>query len=254
MPPRIPTQADFSPLSSTLPLALHFPSPPESTTALLILFHGLGDSETPFASFARNLNLPGVLAISVRGTRPLPPSLVDDSPLPAGHFHWGDDIALDQSTGELDPDPGFARASGLVVRELIEGVLVDKCGWEMGDVLLFGFGQGGSLALGMAAQLAAERVVDVSASGEGGRAFKGVVSIGGGLPGSMVSARRDGDKSDTHVLACQVDGDMEDGIRQEFKNVQVVRWGGGEVRMPRDRGEVLPVMRFFADRLTSGWP
>jgi pimeloyl-ACP methyl ester carboxylesterase len=253
MPPRIPTEADFSSLKSTLPLTVHFPSPPESTTAFLILFHGLGDSEGPFANFARNLNLPGVLAISVRGTSPLPPSLIDDSST-GGNFHWGDDITLDQSTGELDPDPGYKRACDRVMSELIRGVLIGKCGWEMSDVLLFGFGQGGSLALGMAAQLGGERVVDVS-DGDGGEgtSFKGVVTIGGGLPMSMVSTRSARSICDTHVLACQVDGDAEDLLRREFAHVQVVRWRGEDVRMPRDREEVFPMMRFFAERLRSGW-
>lgn len=227
MPPRIPTQADFTALQSTLPLTTHFPSPPESTTAILILLHGLGDSEIPFASFARNLNLPGVLAISVRGTSPLPPSLIDDSAT-GPHSHWGDDLTLDSTTGELDPDPGFKRASERLMNELIRGVIIDKCGWEMSDVLVFGFGQGGSLALGMGNQ----------------HKLKGVVTIGGGVPRSMA-----GGKSDTFVLACQVDG-MEEDLRRWFTNVQIVKWVGG-VRMPRDREEVFPLMKFFADRLRS---
>jgi hypothetical protein len=57
-------------------------------------------------------------------------------------------------------------------------------------------------------------------------------------------------KSDTHVLACQVDGREEGLLKGEFANVQVVRWKGG-VRMPKDREEVLPLMRFFAERLRS---
>lgn len=135
---------------------------------------------------------------------------------------------------------------------LIRGVLLDKCGWEMSDVMLFGFGQGGSLALGMAAGLAADRVVDVSA-GDKERAFKGVVSIGGGVPMSMVSTMSARVKSDTYVLVCQVDGDVEDQVKSVFVNTQVVRWKRAEVSMPRDRDEVFPLMKFFADRLKSGW-
>lgn len=137
----------------------------------------------------------------------------------------------------------------------MRGVLVDKCGWDMADILIFGFGQGGSLALGLAARLGNERVVDVSASERGkpaGREFKGVVSIGGGLPMSMVSSRSAREKSDTHVLLCQVSAEEEHLVKREFKNVSVVRWKRKEVGMPRDREEVLPIMKFFADRLRGG--
>lgn len=280
MPPRVPTEADFAPLSSVLPLALTWPQPAELTTSFLILFHGLGDSETPFASFAKNMSLPGVLCISVRGTSPLPPALLGQDPGgPAtgssgggGHFHWGDDIKVDPSTDELDPDPGFSRARDLVLDRLVREVLLDRCGWDTDDIMLFGFGQGGSLALGLAAALrAGPRVVDVS-SGAGAseagkdknkdeekeRKFKGVVSIGGPLPPSLVpsmgatttSGRA---KSGTPVLACQLDEDESDAVQEEFAQVEVVRWPRKEVAMPRDRVEMFPIMKFFAERLKAGW-
>ncbi|GAO18579.1 uncharacterized protein UV8b_03121 [Ustilaginoidea virens] len=240
MPPKIPTQAD---LAISLPLAAHFPNPPESTTAFLILFHGLGDSETPFAAFARNLALPGVLAIAVRGTSPLA-SLVGGDDDPRRYYHWGDDLALDPQTGELDPDPGFETASRLVMEKLIRGVIVDKCGWETSDVMLFGFGQGGSLALGMAARLAAD--------GANAR-FKGVVSVGGALPMSMVSSRSGRGKGATHALLCQVGEEGEESARREFQDVAVVRWARREVGMPTSREEAFPIIKFFADRLKDGW-
>lgn len=267
MPPRIPTEADFEPLKSTLPHAIQFPSPPESTTSIMILFHGLGDHETPFASFASNLELPGVLAISVRGTSPLPSYLLaglETSPIP--HSHWGDDLVLDQATGDIDPDPGFKTAARLVMDKLIKETLIDKCGWEMSDTLFFGFGQGGSLALGLAAQLAAgEKVVDVSdGGGEGssgskkladGKAFKGVASLGGPLPKSMLSSsgKQAGEKSKTCVLVCQLDKEEAGAVEEEFADVKVVNWKRKDMGMPRDREEVLPLMQFFADRLNSEW-
>ncbi|RDA86582.1 hypothetical protein CP532_5995 [Ophiocordyceps camponoti-leonardi (nom. inval.)] len=236
MPPRIPTEADFAPLSTNLPLALHFPSPPESTTAILILLHGLGDSEAPFASFARAMALPGVLAISVRGVAPLPSAVLgaDDG----FHFHWGDDLTLDPRSGDIDADPGFQRASRAIMQDLIRGVLVEKCGWEVDDVILFGFGQGGSLALGLASQLR-----DAT--------LKGVVSIGGPLPVSMVPTTSARAKSDTKVLLCQPDEDSVDAVESEFKDVTVARWKRQDVTMPRNRDEMLPIMKFLADRLKT---
>ncbi|KAF4509676.1 hypothetical protein G6O67_003820 [Ophiocordyceps sinensis] len=247
--PRIPTEADFAPLAATLPHTLHFPTPRESTTAILILLHGAGDCDAPFARFARALALPGVLAVAVRGTAPLPGAalLGDDG----GHFHWGDDACLDARTGALDADPGFGRAATALVHGLLRGVLVDRCGWELGDVIVFGFGQGGSLALGMASQLRASSASSPTASSGGANAFKGVVSIGGPLPPSMVPTTSARSKSDTPVLVCQLDEDQVDAVEAEFANVSAVRWRRSDVAMPRDRDEALPIMRFFADCLKT---
>ncbi|KAF4989729.1 hypothetical protein FDECE_14611 [Fusarium decemcellulare] len=254
MPPRIPTEADFSPLLQTLPHTLHFPSPPESTTTFLILFHGLGDSDAPFASFARNLNLPGVLAISVRGTSVLPPALFGGE---RPGFHWGDDVTMDPSTGDLTEDPGFEKARKAVMERLIGEVLIDKCGWEMRDIIFFGFGQGGSLALGLASSLRqAARVTDIT-EGErqspGNTNFKGAISIGGPLPQSMVPTVSSREKSRTNVLVCQLNEDAVDAVKREFEDVRDVQWKRREVAMPRDREEVLPLMQFFADRLRNAW-
>ncbi|UKZ83556.1 hypothetical protein TrVFT333_011365 [Trichoderma virens FT-333] len=238
-PPRIPTEADFSPISSVLPHKLHFPSPPESTTSILILFHGLGDHESPFATFARNMSLPGVLAIS--------------------HFHWGDDLSVDTNTGDLDPDPGFDKAARLVMQKLVKDTLIDRCGWEMNDILFFGFGQGASLALGLASRLrSVERIVDISDGDEAtrgkiGKTCKGVVSIGGPLPQSMVPSLSSREKSNTPVLVCQLDEDEADAVKREFKDVRVVNWKRKEVAMPRDRDEMFPIMKFIADQLNKGF-
>lgn len=267
MPPRtrIPTAEDFKSLEPALTVSLVFPSPPESTTAILILFHGLGDSDGPFAGFARSIALPGVLGISVRGTSPLPPMMLGE-PLDAGptsHFHWGDDLTLAPGTGELDPDPGFDKAARLVLDRLVQGTLVEKCGWERSDVLLFGFGQGGSLALGLASTIRVgprvEEVRDESgAAPPAPGSFKGVVSIGGPLPPSMIPSLSAREKARTPVLVCHgsrsevVDEDAVDLIQREFASVKVVKWKRGDDGMPQDRDEVLPMMQFFADRLSSG--
>ncbi|KAK7427917.1 hypothetical protein QQZ08_005529 [Neonectria magnoliae] len=254
MPPRIPTEADFSSLSSTLPVALHIPSPPESTTTFLILFHGLGDHEPAFAGFARDLSLPGVFGISVRGTAPLPEMLLPPGSTQA-HCHWGDDLILDPATGDIDEDPGFATAQRLVMQKLVREVLLDGCGWDVSDILLFGFGQGGSLALGLASQLRQpQRVLDVTDT-EGkpvpGAAFKGVVSIGGPLPQSMVPTESSREKSRTSILVCQLELDAVENAKREFADVRVVQWKRKGVAMPADREEVLPLMEFFAERLKA---
>lgn len=194
-------------------------------------------------NFAKSLNLPGVMAISVRGPSPLPP-VVLGLPLgegPTRHWHWGDDLSL--LAGELETDPGFEKARGLVLEKLIGDVLVGTCGWERRDVMLFGFGQGGGFALGLARWV-----------GEEG--FKGVVSVGGALPGSMIPTGK-GKKAKTPVLVCRgresevVDDEAEEVLRREFEEVKVASWKRAEDGMPKDRDEVLPMMQFFAERLRA---
>lgn len=264
-PIRIPTEQDFDSLSPFLTLSVHFPSPPESTTSFLLLFHGLGDDHPAFKTFASSLSLPGVLAISIRGISPLPPALLglDDTSAPPTHFHWGRDLTLDPDTGDLDPDPGFEKAERAVMDKLIKELLREKCGWRADDMLLFGYGQGGSLALGLASEvrLGLERVVDVT---DGERyvetAFKGVVSVGGPLPMSMVPSISGRQKAKTPALVLcgrdskVVDEEAVDTMEDEFEDVKVVRWKRAEDGMPRNREEVLPLMEFFADRLRSPAP
>ncbi|OTA87645.1 hypothetical protein M434DRAFT_399383 [Hypoxylon sp. CO27-5] len=264
MPTRIPEPNDFNHLSSSLHISLVSPDVPETTTAILILFHGLGDSEAPFAGFARNMNLPGVLAISVRGISPLPPTLLGlpdpDASHPTRHFHWGDDITLSPSTGDLDLDPGFSKAENLVLGKLIHETLIERCGWETGDILLFGFGQGGSLALGLSSRAReSDKIVDITkGNGITSTAFKGAVSIGGPLPASMIPTLNSREKSRTPILVCHgtssesLDEDAIDLLKREFIDVREVRWRKNDDGMPRNKDEMLPIMQFFAERL-RGW-
>ncbi|GAP89084.1 putative phospholipase carboxylesterase superfamily protein [Rosellinia necatrix] len=263
MPTRIPRPEDFVHLKPSLEISLVFPEVPETTTSILILFHGLGDSQASFATFAKNINLPGVLAISVRGISPLPPALLGlpghDTGAPTKHFHWGDDLTVSPSTGDLDHDPGFSKAENIILEKLVRGTLVGACGWETNDISLFGFGQGGSLALGLSSRLRnSERIVDVT-EGErnAGRAFKGVVSIGGQLPVSMIPTLSARDKARTPVLICHgrnsesLDSDAVELLMKEFVDVREVKWAKADDGMPKNREEMLPIMQFFAERLRA---
>ncbi|KAK0735530.1 Alpha/Beta hydrolase protein [Apiosordaria backusii] len=261
MPPRIPSPSDFSAFPS---LQIHAPDPPESTTTLLLILHGLGDNPLSFSAFPRSLNLPSTYCLTIRGVSPLPPSLLPD-PAPAnGCFHWGDDLTLNSQTGELDTDPGFTKARKLILDDLIQGVIIDKLGWEHSDIIIFGFGQGGSLALGLASSLRQpqqsqriEEITEEDNNTEGkNKEFKGVISIGGALPHSMIPTISNRQKVTTPALVMcgreseAIAEDAEDTLKEEFQNVQIVRWKGRrDDGMPRNREEVLPMMEFFAERL-----
>ncbi|CAK7211447.1 hypothetical protein SBRCBS47491_001129 [Sporothrix bragantina] len=261
---RVPTDADFKSLGSDLTVSLHFPDPPASTTSIMLLFHGLGDAESAFAAFARAVNLPGVLAIAIRGPSVLPPSLVADDQETAAtfgqgpqHFHWGDDLRLD-GAGQLDDDPGFDRAVQLVDGKLIQDVLIKKCGWRYDDVLLFGFGQGGTFALALAARVAARAASDSSdSSGSRTADFKGIVAIGPAVPSAVTGAPTAAPRFATPLLVCgaaggeAVSGETKELLRRRFTFVEMAAWkraNDEDNGMPRNRAEMLPIMQFIAKR------
>jgi predicted esterase len=69
--------------------------------------------------------------------------------LDLGGFHWGDDILFDSNTGGLDSDAGFRETLALLT-QLVDEVLVAKCGYKYREIVLLGFGQGGMAALRLA--------------------------------------------------------------------------------------------------------
>lgn len=107
---------------------------------MLILLHGLGDKHDSFTNLGKQLNLPETACVSVQG----PQNLLD-----LGGFHWGDDIIFDSTSGGLDPDAGFKQSTELV-RSIVKEALIEKCGYLPRELMLFGFGQGGMVALNAA--------------------------------------------------------------------------------------------------------
>lgn len=202
----------------------------------MLLLHGLGDTHAPFASFASKLNLPETACISLRGPAKLPFDLEG--------YHWGDDIVFDEGNGEMDVDTGFKRATKLVLEEIIKQSLVGKCGYKAREIMLFGFGQGGMVALNVAAEIGREDELG------------GVVSIGGALP-SSAPLPEVGKKSRTPVIACKgnrksaVKEANVDKLKDTFEFVEVKEWKKTGDGMPASREEMLPIMQFFARRLRS---
>ena len=198
------------------------------------IFPGLGDTSLNLSSFARALNLPETLRITLQGPTPLP------FPLPEG-FHWGDDLIVDQSSGDLEPDAGFSKSTELIRREVIEKVLVSKCGFKLREIILFGFGQGGMAALAIARALDGE--------------LGGVISVGGRIPSTSMIVN--GPKIKTPVLLLGgskrfiASGEDVKSTKETFEHVEYHQWKKADDSMPKNREEALPMMQFFAWRLHS---
>lgn len=242
MPTRNPTQSDF-PSNLTLTITPS-PSPsPSPSPNILLLLHGLGDTAAAFTTFARALKLPETTIITVQAPAPLPFDL--------GGFHWGDDVAFDTSSGGLDMDAGLTRSTTMLVNEIVRGVLLQKCGYRLREIMLLGFGQGGMAGLAAARELGR---TGGEAGGEDGGSLAGVISIGAPYP---LSGQRSGSKSRTPVLlvsgrdsAVVSDGAVR-RTKEVFEFVEVSRYARKGDTMPSSREEMLPVMQFFARRLRS---
>ena len=224
------------PQRADLPTSLVFSitAPPTSsplTTNVLILLHGLGDSSVSFTNLGKQLALPETTCISLQAPTPLPFEL--------GGYHWGDDITFDQASGQMDFDTGFTKAVKFIKQDLIEEGLLKKCGYRPRDIMLFGYGQGAMAALAAAASMAEE--------------LGGIVSVGGPLPSSNASAKPIktpvlvlGGSSNTSITRISLNK-----LKATFQFVEYQKWNRAGDGMPRNRDEMLPIMRFFARRLKS---
>lgn len=234
MAPRLPTPSDFPDHINVTVVPPSRPSPDEPLNVVIVL-HGLGDTNVPFTAFARHMALPETTCVCVQAPHPLPLDLQG--------YHWGDDILFDDGTGALDMDAGLTRATSLLRDGIIGKGLVERCGYRRSDLILFGFGQGGMLAMALVASLPQEE------------ALAGVVSIGGPLP-SVTTPAADG-KRKTPVLilggssATAVTAAATRKVRDTFERVDDVRWRKPGDGMPGSREEMQPIMRFLSERLQS---
>ena len=144
----------------------------------------------------------------------------------------------------MDFDTGFTKITKIIALDIIKDTLLDECGYQSREILLFGFGQGGMAALAASTLLSQE--------------LGGIISIGGPFPlskfgddFSTTTKNRTpilvlGGSSNTLITETPVTK-----IRAVFEFVEYHRWNKTGDTMPRSRDEMLPIMQFFARRLRS---
>ncbi|KAF2826667.1 phospholipase/Carboxylesteras-like protein [Ophiobolus disseminans] len=232
MPGRLPKKDDFQ---SGVTLSITAPPSTQPPTNILILLHGLGDTNASFTKLGQQLNLPETVCIAVQAPNGM---LLD-----IGGFNWGDDIVVDQSTGDIDMDTGFKAAMRMLLERVIREGLIDKCGYKAREIMILGFAQGGMAGLQAAAEF------DNNELG-------GVISIGGGLSHSL-PLKALSKKSKTPVLVCRAskNSKVTDGavskLKDAFEHIEVKDWKRSGDGMMSNREEMLPIMQFFARRLLS---
>ena len=200
----------------------------------LLLLHGLGDNADNFAQFGQRLNLSETQVVAIQAPTPLPFDL--------GGFHWGDDIVFDQASGQMDLDTGFQNATRLVERDVIQHVLLEKCKIKPRQIVMFGNGQGGMVALHVARKM---RSLELG----------GIVSLGGPLPNSPTDASTTTSKTPVMVVHGSSKSMISIGkatqIKSTFDNAAFHQWKRPGDGMPTSREEVVPIMQFLAGRLRS---
>lgn len=104
---------------------------------LLVLFHGLGDKMENFAKFGQHMNLPQTSCLCIQA----PVEILDFG------YMWYNVFDDEGEIMEYDEN----RLGDIIeIREnliLFFSVLNDKCGWSYDSIFLFGYCQGGTVAI-----------------------------------------------------------------------------------------------------------
>ncbi|KAJ3377056.1 hypothetical protein HDU84_009117 [Entophlyctis sp. JEL0112] len=246
-------------------------------THLLVLLHGLGDTHSNFITFGKRMQLPQTAVVSIGGPHSLLPPVViagfavNDNDEEDGNAWFPSFDALGQ---DIPPTSavalsGLAHTRNLLIEFLDTCVFVSERwgGANTKRVFLFGFSQGGCVALDLALALRRRR-----------RAIGGVVSMCGWLEVGMGtedgSGAADADEVQVAGQAECVDGDVlvvqgdRDAtvtaaawrLKQRYLDELLLKGSGtaadvaviagkGHALPGRDRGEMQRVMEFLAARM-----
>ncbi|KIM28600.1 hypothetical protein M408DRAFT_329369 [Serendipita vermifera MAFF 305830] len=236
-------------------VAQYSPSADGVDENILILFHGFGDTHFQFANLGRALKLPQTATLAVRGTEPIPYLLPEDPPA----FQYFPIYTL---LGEPITAPNPTAILGSLISMLKH--LVDDCKWPESRIHLFGFGQGGSVAIELARLWAREQTdtetvspneQDVPALARTG-VLGSIVTVSGPLlshptphtkscPTPLLIVHRP-PSSESALTAADIRA-----LKKAFNGRRVVEEiaGSGKEGMPTSRDEWMGVMRFWADVL-----
>ena len=231
-----PSVSNVSDFSDQLHPIIYLP-PNNKPTNVVLFLPGLGDTSANFSGFAKALNLPDAVTITLQPLFPLA--------FPVGPgFHWSDDLQVDTSSGAIDQESPLQKSTDMIA-DIISKVLIEKHNFTPPAIHLFGFGQGGSVALAVALH---ESLAELSPLG-------GVISLGGPLPLAV---------SHTRNIRCRTPVCLLGGSRGAFQRneqsgvnrlsnlyefVECHEWKKWDDSMPKSRDEAMPMMQFFARTL-----
>ncbi|OAV99666.1 hypothetical protein PTTG_00540 [Puccinia triticina 1-1 BBBD Race 1] len=228
------------PQLSPAPVFDYHPSVDGIDTNLLILFHGLGDTQIPFGQLGRKLNLPQTACMSIRAFGRVP-FLEEEA------YQWWESFDI---TGSLltNPNPSSTLTK---LMAMLDRLASEELGWKPEDIHLFGFAQGGSCLSELA--LLWNRSQSTSAS-----SLASIVSVSGpllSLPTIPTSSR-----SPTPVLLWSRRGEDDTGkwrtgFERGFQSVQhFLGPRASHEQMPMTPQEWKPILEFWSKLLKSRHP
>ncbi|KAG1737499.1 uncharacterized protein EDB91DRAFT_1140192 [Suillus paluster] len=215
------------------------PSDDGTDENLLILLHGLGDTNVPFARLGRSLKLPQTATLALRAPDVIP-FLYEQA------FQWYP--SFDQ-LGDLVERPDPSPALNLFKDVLSH--LTGDCGWPPHRIHLFGFAQGGSVAAEACVQwwrreLELSRVTDKETPA---RPLGSLVTVSGPLLSYPTLSK----PCETPVLVFRRPREFKNGaldaFRKGFSNVKDVERAGEGMPRASLREEWQPIMEFWSEML-----
>jgi len=231
-----------APKASSIPVPFTYNASDDGTNEnLLILLHGLGDTQIPFGKLGRQLKLPQTATLALRAPEQVP-FLYEQA------YQWYTSF---DPLGELLERPNPTPALDLLSKVLAH--LVDDCTWPPNRIHLFGFAQGGSVAAEFALKWwKAELEKQKNDIQHALRPLGSVVSIGGPLLSYPTLSRI----CPTPLLLFHRSPPAESALpssavaafKKGFSHFVDVKTNGND-GMPRSKDEWEPIMRFWSERL-----
>ncbi|KAL1938084.1 hypothetical protein VTO73DRAFT_11913 [Trametes versicolor] len=244
--PRVKTPPKSSAIS--VPFVYH-PSDDGTDENLLILLHGLGDTQIPFGKLGHQLHLPQTATLALRAPEKIP-YLYEEA------YQWFPSF---DHLGELLEHPNPTSALELMTK--IVDHLVNDCAWPPQRIHLFGFAQGGSVGAQFALkywsselslqQKALPSSSDSQSSVPAPHSLGSVVSVCGPLLSYPTLPK----PCPTPLLIFHRPPPAETAMRpaavaelkKGFAKVEEVKVRGEG--MPRSKEEWQPIMRFWSEHL-----
>ncbi|KAJ7594191.1 hypothetical protein C8J56DRAFT_926154 [Mycena floridula] len=206
---------------------------------LLILLHGLGDTHIPFSKLGKSLNLPQTAVLSLRAPEQVP--FLEEKA-----FQWYTSFDV---LGDLLDRPNPTSAVELLLKVVIR--LVEQHGWSAHQIHLFGFGQGGSLAVEFGLKWWKGLQIQPAESTQ--TAIGSIITISGPLlsyptlnslcPTPLLVVDRPA-PSETAMPA----GSMA-AFRKGYQSLVEVKLDGQRAGMPSSKEEWQPIMAFWSEKL-----
>nr|KIR49436.1 hypothetical protein I312_01591 [Cryptococcus bacillisporus CA1280] len=206
-----------------------------------------------FFNLAKQLNLPSTAILSLTALDPIP---LMDHP----SFSWYQ--TFDPYFNPLPISSQNSTAPLSKLRKLLETLISPHLGWKLEDIHLFGWGQGGTVALELGTDIG-KTPLKTNGEKDNGKRLGSIISICAPLlthPASPLNVSTPVLYFTRQSAQSAVQQKSVSGIKRGYREVQVVQGGGvgggkGE-DMPRGKEEWYGVMKFWGQVLgkaDEGW-